>query len=651
MLEAYRARNESLDKCIVYRLTTNGLFAEWHDITMTMIYAWKKGRQFVLDSSHFLYGPEQGWCEFFEPFCRAAEDVDPAMITVKFEFNPKLPNNRNTQILRNHQPDRLQIGELQLQGFDFIHDFFKRMIFRINATCIPRVAAHLQRLSLPADYLAVQIRRGDKLGEDSYYPAALYLQHLGEDIDGSTIFVMSDDFGAVEEVRHLLKIDGLKTHIRTLAEPKERGFDISLMRSGKEFTAVSRTDARAMQDDSLEQHTVRLLAEMIAAANASRFVTTEISYLGTAIKALSRNPQQVYLLNPREIKGFTPPPLRPGRHILDSYRKVLLVRPHKDSGFFASVLAALNQVLYAEREGYLPVVHFDRDSFGHFYEPGLGEDIWSYYFKPVAGYSKEDIDTMLFDRNNRLGPDNVIQLNDAEIEQLCHFDTRSIFHHTLGWWREHFPFNLPIWYKQMRVMGHLAVCKYLGIHDTIWSEADEFWDKNLAGAVVLGLHIRGTDLSYAAPVLLETYLERIETLMQKGPFTHLFLVTDQQQYLDRLKFIFGDKLAYQPQLRSRDSRNPIVIQRQAPAELGRKILIDSMLLSRCKLVLRGASSTAEFSHYLRPRLASHHFNAGVRSYRGWDYTQPESAYREFPDAWTLANGPLAWTTPEIRTLR
>jgi hypothetical protein len=649
-LKAYRDRNESLEECISYHLTSNGLFAEWHDITMVMIYAWETGRQFVLDSSRFLYGPQHGWCEFFEPFCRSAGEIQPARVVREFEFNPSAPGRKNPQMLRGRRPRCLSIGDTHLQEWDYIHDFFKRMIFRINPAIQGRVAAHLEPLILPEGYLAVQIRRGDKFGEDIFYPAGLYLQRLGESVQDNTLFVMSDDFRAVEEVERLLEIQGRDTRVVTLAEPAERGFDIRLMRKGKAFTAAGPDDPGPMPTGSLQEHTIRLLAEMIAAANASKFVSTEISFLGKAIKAFSRAPKEVYQLRPEDVTAFTPQALRKEQHILDAYDKVLLIRPGPDPGFFPAVLSALNQLQYAERRAYLPVVDFGQESFGEYYESRLGEDVWSYYFKPVAAYSKADINSMLEDENDRLGPEDIVRLSDSRIERLCHFDARSIYHHTLGRWREDFPANVYSWYEHMRYRGHLAVSKYLRVNDSIRREAEGFWDRHLSGERVLGLHIRGTDLAMAPPVRLEAFMEQIDTWLQHKPFSKLFLVTDQQQYLDSLRYFYGEQLVFQPQLRSWDSRHPRQMSRKTPARLGRLALIDVLLLSRCRFVLRGASCAAEFAHYLRPKLGSHNLVSGVRKYRGLDYTLPEATYRDYPGAWTLVNETPEWTTPNIDSL-
>ena len=91
--------------------------------------------------------------------------------------------------------------------------------------------------------------------------------------------------------------------------------------------------------------------------------------------------------------------------------------------------------------------------------------------------------------------------------------------------------------------------------------------------------------------------------------------------------------------------------RTARAELGRQALIDAILLSRCKFMLKGTASTAEFAHYMRPKLGSYQLKVNIRSYQGWDYTLPEAAYDDYPTAWTQAGFVPVWTTPEVKPLR
>jgi hypothetical protein len=651
-LVAYKARNESYDQCVVYHLTKNGLFAEFHDLVMTMLWAWQSKLQFVLDSSRFLYGPNLGWSEFFKPFCNSLEDIDASRVVKAFEFNPKGRPSCNTQVLRSHRPHRVCIGDLTLEGYDSALDFFKRMIFQLNDRCSSKVSRHIQSIELPNEYFALQIRRGDKIGEDDYYPVGLYFSKLGKINHRDTIFVMSDDYSSVEEVQKWLDTHGLNTRVVTLCEPQERGFNINFMRQGKLFTKGLQPHNESMQNDSLEEHTFRLLAEILLASGALRLVTTRISFLGMALRAMNRDPNNVVMLLPEDVFHYVPPALEEDRHILDSYQKVMLIRPGFENGrFFTCVLSALNQIAFCERQNFLPVIDFNASNCKRFHDTSLGDDIWAYYFKPVAGYTKADIIALIRNDQDRLKARDVVYLDDERITRLCHFDTRSIFHYPLGHWRKNPPSRQYPWIVRNRQRGHLLTSRYIAIKQSILAEVEDYVESHMKGHRVLGIHIRGTDLSYSPPVPISAYLDEINRRVDKFGYDRLFLATDQAQYVETLKQRYGGQLIFQSCRRSSDGRNPSDLDRSSAAAWGTEALIDALLLAHCKFVVHGTSALVEFSHYVSSRFGSHNLCGSRRKFAGWDYSRPESDYVGYPTAWELVGEKPKWGSPVIGTTK
>ena len=104
--------------------------------------------------------------------------------------------------------------------------------------------------------------------------------------------------------------------------------------------------------------------------------------------------------------------------IMSRYDKIYLIRiAHVGSGFFAYLQWTLNQCLYCERNNFLPVVNYDKSYENFFYDPERGEDVWDYYFEPVAGLAFADVQRMLADPVDPLSEDDIVVLPDEQIMQ------------------------------------------------------------------------------------------------------------------------------------------------------------------------------------------------------------------------------------------
>lgn len=308
-----------------------------------------------------------------------------------------------------------------------------------------------------------------------------------------------------------------------------------------------------------------------------------------------------------------------GMAILDNHKKVYLIRiGHTDAGFFAFVQYAINQIQYCEWNNFLPVVHYDEtDNF--FHDPNVGEDMWAYYFEPVAGYRYADIQAMLHDPASGLIPSDVTTLSDSEINELCQNHPQGIYHYTYGYWRNHSPADLDEWYAGMRRKGHHYVSRYVKVKPDILVEVQDFFLANFAGHHVIGAHIRGTDMRYAPVVALGDFVEEFDHQLRSRPDAKIFVATDQAQYLDELKARYGNRLLHLDCFRSDGAVNPMALERSSPARQGREVLLDALLLSRCDFMLKCPSAVGEFAHYFNPKLKSIDLNYGRTIVNGCDF--------------------------------
>lgn len=643
-LEAYRTRNESHHDCMVLHLSYRGFFAELDDIPRAMIYAWKHNLQFLLDSSRFPYRVKHGWNDYFKPFCLTPNDVDSSRICKRFEFHPQGKDRIDKRPIQVFTPQQLEINGIQLTCFQNIHAYFMRMIYRLNDSCQADISRLIDKLALPPDYYALHIRRGDKIGdEDVRYPASLYIDRAGEINNDSCVFAMSDDYQAIEEVRTCLFQRGIQAKVATLGEPKDRGFDVNKLRRGERFMGDGKPSKEAvnrLEKSYKYRQTVRLLADMSIALGATSTVSTYGSFVGRVLSLLQPSPRTVKLLQQEDFWSTTShyDSVNTNKsHILDRYKKVLVIHiGHYGAGFFAYVQYAINQILYCERNNYLPVVHYDEKYNNYFHDPAFGNNMWEYYFEPVAHYSKSDIEAMIADPDDRLERSDILTLSELEILQLCQFNPESVFHYTYGYWREHLPENPDEWFDAMRKKGHRVVSDYLHIKESIVRNVQQYYRQNMRPNYVIGVHIRGTDMRYAPSVSLQVFCNEINRRLKHLPEnSRIFVATDQKQYIEVLKEYYGEKLLYQQCVRSSDSRNPMWFKERSPSEQGEEVLVDALILARCNFMLKCPSAVSEFAHYFNPLLRSLDLNYHKTDVAGQDYAMPGMGYGNYPTAWKL----------------
>lgn len=296
MLRHFQECNASRSRCFAYSLGDRGFFAEITSVARALIYAWARGRRMLLDSRDFAYRYRHGWSDYFEPFCAEPWDVDPTTIEEWIRFT-RTGDREPFERLRRFQPATLRFASLELGPFQSIMRHFMRMIFRLTEECREEIERLRRPLSLPAEYAAVHIRRGDKVGdEDVFYPTSRYLEALGP-LGDAPLFVMTDDHRSVVEVREELEARGLANRVSTLSRDEHTGFDVWALRAGKTFAGGGRLfdDQRAHRRYVFEE-TIRLLAETVIATGAARFVSTFESNVGRSVWYLHDDPDCCVLL-------------------------------------------------------------------------------------------------------------------------------------------------------------------------------------------------------------------------------------------------------------------------------------------------------------------------------------------------------------------
>ena len=289
----------------VFHLGTRGFFAEITTVARAAIYAHQHHLQLVLDNQQFGYRYQLGWADYYEPFCA---EFEPGMEgqTVQHCDAANRPGVFMREIIA-HRPEQLTLGPYTIEGFGEILRFFMLVLCRPNPHLCEQAATARKVLDLPPRYAAVHIRRGDKVGwEDVYYPVDIYLERLdkagGSDLP---IFVMSDDYRAVQEFEKALGSRGRHNPVSSLCSPEARGFDVWALRE-KKLAYRHGVHNEAVEHQEFIDHTYRsavdLVTETLIAARSEIFVGTFKSNVTKTISFLHQRPTRCVLLHPDVLK-------------------------------------------------------------------------------------------------------------------------------------------------------------------------------------------------------------------------------------------------------------------------------------------------------------------------------------------------------------
>jgi hypothetical protein len=299
-LDRYYALNKSFKKRLVFRLgVDSGFFSEYNNMLLALLYCLKHSIRFELYSDLTHFALRDGWNDFFVPFGAANTqrinrdyNLRPYIIeqskeatlqkVVKYRYITAAYKllfgiDYLTQDLWAHHRDLTftqatftipELGFHQTPLLDVTQQFIKAL-WRYNQPSGQEVARLVQCVSLPAEYVSLHIRAGDKFTETNTYDFSEYMVPAARFSTNQTAFVMTDDYTVVEKLREQYS----DWQFHTLCMPSERGyFHKSFVKQDKQ---------------AKYQHHLQLFAAIDVAAGSTKFIGTYSSnpgmYMGMRI--------------------------------------------------------------------------------------------------------------------------------------------------------------------------------------------------------------------------------------------------------------------------------------------------------------------------------------------------------------------------------
>jgi hypothetical protein len=251
-------------------------------------------------------------------------------------------------------------------------------------------------------------------------------------------------------------------------------------------------------------------------------------------------------------------------------------QPGVGRGLFSLYSSVLCHLHLADKHGLIPIVDFKNFN-TEYNDADVTETLnaWEYYFCQVTNVSLVDI-----------------------------YKSKNVF--LSDPW---FPRGYPMSITNMAELRATAD-KYIAVRPGIIESAMHFYESAMKGYRVLGVHFRGQEMKTAPfhglPPTKRQLVEAIRRAMAAEEFERIFVVSEDAGYVEFLKQQFGRVVIYSDHYRTFGANAYRVRPRRAHKYiLGREILEDTILLSRCNGFIGCTSNVAEAAIFM---------NAGQFSY-------------------------------------
>jgi len=243
---------------------------------------------------------------------------------------------------------------------------------------------------------------------------------------------------------------------------------------------------------------------------------------------------------------------------------------HRGSGFFSNVSSVLCHLKIAKDNGMIPVIDFK--NFPTLYnEKGQinhTSNSWEYYFKPVSEYSLDEV-----------------------------YQSKNVFFSS-GLYPKGMSYSITENPGLFKIYSD-AISLQPDIHRKVseYSNQINFQDK------VLGIHFRGQEQKYATghsfPPTERQMFRYTDEIMKKYHMNKIFLVTEDIDYLNLFIKRYGDRVYYSDMFRTRKvNAYKLRPRKNHMYLLGKEVLVDTILLSKCTGLLCGDSNVSEMARFM-----------------------------------------------------
>lgn len=225
LIESYNKINNSFNRKLVFHLGSEaGFYSEFNNMIYAILYCLKNKYKFVLYSKDANFKINDGWTDFFLPFCKESHNnihhiinkrVAAPRLNKKQKIKFKLYRILNPKTSLTYQiwpkffcPDFEQeyfdIPELGISGsLKEASRIIVNMIYRPNNFLKSHIQKVRNSINLPEDYVGINIRRGDKNTEFDYVPTQIFIDELEKYSNCKNVFIFTDDYTIIRDIKSI----------------------------------------------------------------------------------------------------------------------------------------------------------------------------------------------------------------------------------------------------------------------------------------------------------------------------------------------------------------------------------------------------------------------------------------------------------------
>ena len=276
-------------------------------------------------------------------------------------------------------------------------------------------------------------------------------------------------------------------------------------------------------------------------------------------------------------------------------------------GFWTRVLTVLNQGAWASAHGMRFFVQHNHSD-DPYYSAQLGNSAWEQYFEPLEGIPLDQIHRTV---------------DEAKVAEMGCAAAWVLYKTGVDVYPRNFTYAV-----RARALRAAQVTKWVQVRASVLRRADAVWASQVLGTpgnarqgrlAVLGVHMRGTDKHLRPITRPNAYFPYIDAFIRNreaaGQTVRIVLATDDSAFAAETTVRYGERVAQQASVLRAEGRNAIWRSHGGDAHRrGLEVLIDTLLLSRCDFLLKGASAVSEFALYFSPSLANQSFDFSIRDH-------------------------------------
>ena len=246
---------------------------------------------------------------------------------------------------------------------------------------------------------------------------------------------------------------------------------------------------------------------------------------------------------------------------MNNYDELMIIDSgHHMRGLFSYVFQVISNLHIVDLKNKFALVDLHTTPYN---DPEIGANAWTYYFKQIPNTKKEDLH--LFKKTNR-----------------------SV------WFDGKFEIS-PLLDNETKIRCNELIKKYIIVKDHIIEKLNNFLKNKIQTENYASIHYRGTDhVKDEGGVDKQMYFDSLQEIIHL--YDKILVCSDEQEFIDEITSKFDlNKIVSYPSFRSKNKEAIHFNNYGVKYKSGEDVLIESLLMSKGKYLIRTISGVTQFS--------------------------------------------------------